>query len=108
MNAYEPIWAIGTGKTETHKQADEVCGHIRSVIGEMANDQVKESVTIQYGGSVKPSNINALLQTENINGALVGGASLEAESFKELIKAGVRSEERRVGKEGRDRWTKYE
>src|SRR5690625_6732449 len=83
MNAYEPIWAIGTGKTETHKQADEVCGHIRSVIGEMANDQVKESVTIQYGGSVKPSNINALLQTENINGALVGGASLEAESFKE-------------------------
>jgi len=87
--AYEPIWAIGTGKTATHEQADEVCGHIRSVIGEMANDQVKESVTIQYGGSVKPSNINALLQTENINGALVGGASLEAESFKELIKAGV-------------------
>src|SRR5699024_10048450 len=87
--AYEPIWAIGKGKTATHEQADEVCGHIRSVIGEMANDEVKESVTIQYGGSVKPSNINALLQTENIDGALVGGASLEAESFKELIKAGV-------------------
>lgn len=87
--AYEPIWAIGTGKTATHEQANEVCGHIRSVIGEITNDSVKETVTIQYGGSVKPSNIEELLQTDHIDGALVGGASLEAESFKELIEAGV-------------------
>lgn len=87
--AYEPIWAIGTGKTATHEQANEVCGHIRSVIGEITNESVKEVVTIQYGGSVKPSNIDELLQTEHIDGALVGGASLEAESFKDLIKAGV-------------------
>lgn len=87
--AYEPIWAIGTGKTATHEQANEVCGHIRSVIGEVTNDAVKETVTIQYGGSVNPSNIEELLQTDHIDGALVGGASLEADSFKELIKAGV-------------------
>lgn len=87
--AYEPIWAIGTGKTATHEQANEVCGHIRSVIGDITNESVKETVTIQYGGSVKPNNIDELLQTEHIDGALVGGASLEAESFKDLIKAGV-------------------
>lgn len=87
--AYEPIWAIGTGKTATHEQANEVCGHIRSVIGDITNDSVKEAVTIQYGGSVNPDNIKALLQTEHIDGALVGGASLEAESFNKLIKVGV-------------------
>lgn len=87
--AYEPIWAIGTGKTATHEQANEVCGHIRSVIGEITNDTIKETVTIQYGGSVNPSNIEELLQTEHIDGALVGGASLEAESFTKLIKVGV-------------------
>ncbi len=87
--AYEPIWAIGTGKTATHEQANEVCGHIRSVIGDLTNDSVKEAVTIQYGGSVNPDNIKALLQTEHIDGALVGGASLEAESFNKLIKVGV-------------------
>ncbi|HLQ82843.1 MAG TPA: triose-phosphate isomerase [Pseudogracilibacillus sp.] len=88
--AYEPIWAIGTGKTATHEQANEVCGHIRSVVGELTNDSVKESITIQYGGSVNPSNIDELLQTEHIDGALVGGASLEADSFNQLIKAGVK------------------
>lgn len=87
--AYEPIWAIGTGKTATHEQANEVCGHIRSVIGEITNDSIKEAVTIQYGGSVSSDNIEELLQTEHIDGALVGGASLEAESFNKLIKAGV-------------------
>lgn len=87
--AYEPIWAIGTGKTATHEQANEVCGHIRTVIGDITNDTIKETVTIQYGGSVNPSNIEELLQTEHIDGALVGGASLEAESFTKLIKAGV-------------------
>src|SRR5699024_11374035 len=59
--AYEPIWPIGTGKTSRHEQAEEVCGNIRSVIGEMANDAAKESATVHYSGSVKRSSVNALL-----------------------------------------------
>ncbi|HLQ96825.1 MAG TPA: triose-phosphate isomerase [Pseudogracilibacillus sp.] len=86
--AYEPIWAIGTGKTASSEDANEVCSHIRKVIKEIASDKVAEEVTIQYGGSVKPANINELLQTSDIDGALVGGASLEPASFQELIEAG--------------------
>lgn len=91
--AYEPIWAIGTGKTATSEQANEVCGHIRSVIKDIAGLEVADKVTIQYGGSVNPDNIEELLATEHIDGALVGGASLEADSFTKLVAAGVANDE---------------
>ena len=85
--AYEPIWAIGTGKTATAEVADETCGFVRSVIREMYGSVVAEEIRILYGGSVKPSNIEELMSKENIDGGLVGGASLEAESFLKLVKA---------------------
>lgn len=74
--AYEPIWAIGTGKTATSDQAEEMCKFIRSVIAKMYKENVALNVRIQYGGSVKPSNASEILNMENIDGALVGGASL--------------------------------
>ena len=74
--AYEPIWAIGTGKTATAEQANEMCRFIREVVAKMYNDSVAEAVRIQYGGSVKPSNANEILNMSDIDGALVGGASL--------------------------------
>lgn len=74
--AYEPIWAIGTGKTATAEQANEMCKFIREVVSKMYNDSVAEAVRIQYGGSVKPSNANEILNMSDIDGALVGGASL--------------------------------
>lgn len=89
--AYEPIWAIGTGKTATSDQANEVCAHIRSVIAKLANDAVANDVVIQYGGSVNPDNIDDLLSKSDIDGALVGGASLDAASFQQLIEAGKRA-----------------
>ncbi len=82
--AYEPIWAIGTGKTATADIANETCGYIRSVIKELYNEEVEKSIRIQYGGSVKPGNIKELMEQEHIDGALVGGASLDAESFIQL------------------------
>ena len=85
--AYEPIWAIGTGKTATADVADETCGFVRSVIRDMFGNAVAEEVRVLYGGSVKPSNIEELMSKENIDGGLVGGASLEAESFLKLVKA---------------------
>lgn len=88
MIAYEPIWAIGTGRTASSEDANEVCAHIRSVIGQMTSEEIADQVTIQYGGSVNPENIEELLNTSDIDGALVGGASLEAASFKQLIEAG--------------------
>ena len=88
--AYEPIWAIGTGKTATAEVADETCGFVRSVIREMYGSAVAEEIRILYGGSVKPSNIEELMSKENIDGGLVGGASLEAESFLKLVKACVK------------------
>lgn len=88
--AYEPIWAIGTGKTATSDVADETCGFVRSVIKDMFGAYVAEQVRILYGGSVKPSNVDELMAKENIDGALVGGASLEAESFIKLVKACVK------------------
>ena len=88
--AYEPIWAIGTGKTATADVADETCGFVRSVIRDMFGSAVAEEVRVLYGGSVKPSNIEELMSKENIDGGLVGGASLEAESFLKLVKACVK------------------
>lgn len=82
--AYEPIWAIGTGKTATADQAEEMCAFIRENLRELFGD-VADEVIIQYGGSVKPENIKEIMEKENIDGALVGGASLEPESFYELV-----------------------
>ncbi|GBG97101.1 triose-phosphate isomerase [Lactococcus termiticola] len=83
--AYEPIWAIGTGKTATNEIADETCGVVRSTVEKLYGKEVSEAVRIQYGGSVKPETIEGLMAKENIDGALVGGASLEAESFLALL-----------------------
>lgn len=88
--AYEPIWAIGTGKTASSADANEICAHIRSVVRQLTSGDIAEKVTIQYGGSVNPDNIDELLGTSDIDGALVGGASLEAASFIKLIEAGNR------------------
>lgn len=87
--AYEPIWAIGTGKTATAEDANEVCGVIREKIASLYSSETAEKVRIQYGGSVKPANIEELMGMEHIDGALVGGASLEAESFLKLLEAGA-------------------
>ncbi|KHD86475.1 triose-phosphate isomerase [Bacillus ginsengihumi] len=85
--AYEPIWAIGTGKSSTAADANEVCAHIRSVIAEQFSQNVADAVRIQYGGSVKPGNIKEYMQQPDIDGALVGGASLEAQSYLQLLEA---------------------
>lgn len=88
--AYEPIWAIGTGKTASSQDANEVCAHVRNVVKSTYSEAVAEKVIIQYGGSVKPANIEELLNESDIDGALVGGASLEAGSFVQLVKAGTK------------------
>lgn len=82
--AYEPIWAIGTGKVASAEDAEEMCGFIRSILALKYGD-IAESILIQYGGSVKPENISELMKMQNIDGALVGGASLEAQSFESLV-----------------------
>lgn len=84
--AYEPIWAIGTGETATPEQADEVHEYIRELLSETYDEETAENVRIQYGGSVKPYNAKELFEKENIDGGLVGGASLEADSFSKIIK----------------------
>jgi len=86
--AYEPIWAIGTGKSSTSQDANEVCAHIRSVIAKQFSQDTADAVRIQYGGSVKPENIKEYLAQADIDGALVGGASLESASFLQLVEAG--------------------
>ena len=83
--AYEPIWAIGTGKTASSIQADEMCGLIRETLKEIYDEDTAESIRIQYGGSVKPDNVSELMSMENIDGALVGGASLKSSDFVKLI-----------------------
>lgn len=83
--AYEPIWAIGTGKTASPDQAQEVHAFIRKLLVELANKEVSENVTIQYGGSVKADNAKELLSKPDIDGALVGGACLKADSFRDII-----------------------
>jgi triosephosphate isomerase len=87
--AYEPIWAIGTGKTATSEDANEVCGHIRSVIANEYGQEIADVIRIQYGGSVKPENIVELMAQEHIDGALVGGASLVAESYLALLTGAI-------------------
>ncbi len=84
--AYEPIWAIGTGKTATDEQANEVCAAIRVVVRELYGDNVADGLVIQYGGSVKPSNAAALFGMSDINGGLVGGASLKSDDFAGIVK----------------------
>ena len=83
--AYEPVWAIGTGKTATPQDADSAHAYIRSVIAKMFDGAVAENTIIQYGGSVKPGNVKDLMSMENIDGALVGGASLTLEQFLPII-----------------------
>ena len=85
--AYEPIWAIGTGKTATAEQANEVCNAIRATIRHLYGARVARSVTIQYGGSMNPKNAAELLAQPDIDGGLIGGASLKPEQFVEIINA---------------------
>lgn len=85
--AYEPIWAIGTGKTCSSEDAEKMCREIRNIIDEKYGE-VSQKIRILYGGSVKPSNVGEILSKENIDGVLVGGASLKASDFIEIIKAG--------------------
>ncbi|SHI84683.1 triosephosphate isomerase [Thermoclostridium caenicola] len=86
--AYEPIWAIGTGKTATNEQAEEVCAIIRQLIAELYGNDVAEKTRILYGGSVKASNAAELFAMPNIDGGLVGGASLKLDEFEKIVKAG--------------------
>ncbi len=88
--AYEPIWAIGTGKTATAEMANDTIKAIRKVVADLYDKETAEAMRIQYGGSVKPANIKELLSMSDIDGALVGGASLDAVSFVELVQAGVK------------------
>ena len=83
--AYEPIWAIGTGKTATKEQANETIAAIRKVVSEMFGKEVADKVRIQYGGSVKPNTIKDQMAMSDIDGALVGGASLKAEDFSQIV-----------------------
>jgi triosephosphate isomerase len=84
--AYEPVWAIGTGKTATPEQAEEVHGFIRRKLGKLYSREVSEEIRIQYGGSVTPENIGGLMDHPNIDGALVGGASLKVDSFSKIVR----------------------
>lgn len=83
--AYEPIWAIGTGKTASAEDADSMCGYIRSLIEELYDKDTADKIRIQYGGSMKPANVKELLAKENIDGGLIGGASLKASDFEQLV-----------------------
>ncbi len=85
--AYEPIWAIGTGKSADVKTAEECCKLVRETVANLYDKETAEKVRIQYGGSVKPNNIREYMACDDIDGALIGGASLKEESFKELIDA---------------------
>ena len=84
--AYEPVWAIGTGKTATPAQAQEAQKFIRDLLIKMYNKDIAAQVRIQYGGSVKPENITELMQQPDVDGALVGGASLTVAAFAEIVK----------------------
>lgn len=83
--AYEPVWAIGTGRTATPAQAQEVHAAIRTILAELSDHQVAQAVRILYGGSVKPDNVDGLMAEADIDGALVGGASLQADSFARIV-----------------------
>jgi triosephosphate isomerase len=83
--AYEPVWAIGTGKTATTEQAQEVHRYLRALAADLFGDKLSAAVRILYGGSVKPDNIAALMAMPDIDGALVGGASLDADTFSRIV-----------------------
>ncbi|MBQ2428020.1 MAG: triose-phosphate isomerase [Ruminococcus sp.] len=85
--AYEPVWAIGTGKTATADQAEEVCAFIRAQLAKLYNQDAADAVTIQYGGSMNDGNADELLSKTNVDGGLIGGASLVAEKFAAIVKA---------------------
>lgn len=85
--AYEPVWAIGTGLTATDEQAEEVCAFIRETLAKLYSKEAADAVTIQYGGSMNDGNAAGLLSKENIDGGLIGGASLVAEKFAAIVKA---------------------
>ena len=83
--AYEPVWSIGTGKNASKEIAQDVCGFIREILASLFGKEVADQIRILYGGSVKPDNIHAYLSMDDIDGALVGGASLKLDSYNELI-----------------------
>lgn len=83
--AYEPIWAIGTGRTASPKQAEDMCACIRKTLTEIYDEETADKIIIQYGGSVKPENISDIMNMPEIDGALVGGASLDPLKFNEIV-----------------------
>ena len=85
--AYEPIWAIGTGKTATADQAEEVCAAIRKVVGELYGEDAAKALTVQYGGSMNPKNAEELLGKPDVDGGLIGGASLDPKALMEIVHA---------------------
>lgn len=85
--AYEPVWAIGTGKTATADQAEEVCALIRKTVADLYGAEAAEALTVQYGGSMNAKNADELLSKENVDGGLIGGASLKAQDFSVIVKA---------------------
>ena len=87
--AYEPVWAIGTGEVATPAQAEEVHADLRTLIQTRYNTQIADAVRIQYGGSVKPDNVGDLMAQSNIDGALVGGASLAVDSFLGIVRGAI-------------------
>ena len=88
--AYEPIWAIGTGKTATADQAQEVCAAIRKVVGELYGEDAAKALTVQYGGSMNPKNAEELLSKPDVDGGLIGGASLKADQFAIIVDAATK------------------
>ena len=88
--AYEPVWAIGTGKTATAQQANDVCKTIRNTVAGLYSEDIANALTIQYGGSMKPDNANELLDMPDVDGGLIGGAALKADAFAEIVKAASR------------------
>jgi len=88
--AYEPVWAIGTGRTASPEQAEEIHKYIRGLVLSLYSESEAENLLILYGGSVKPSNVEELIKQEDIDGALVGGAALKADSFSEIVKKSIR------------------
>jgi len=87
--AYEPVWAIGTGKTATPEQAQEVHAYIRELLTKIFGKDTAEAVRIQYGGSIKPENIKSLIKQKDVDGGLVGGASLKADTFASIVKGSL-------------------
>ena len=85
--AYEPIWAIGTGKTATPEQAEEIHEYIRNLLLDKYDNATANGIRVQYGGSIKPANAKDLFKKPNIDGGLVGGASLQADSLSDIVKA---------------------